>query len=666
MKKPEIDKRHVVVNSQDVATRGLMTMAFGIFLVIVVAIGLMFFNNTAATKYHSEEQFIEMNDGWEVNISGNKKSFSIPDWIHLEPGDEVVLSRNLPESINEYSALVSRNYHMKMVVSIGGKEVYRYPEDKNSFISTILVDDWNVIDLNPEMSKKLVEIKFTPSRAGFDGVIRPIYVGAGESIIRHLRDKYSLFFVTGISILVSGVLILFLGIFYYKYDRDTTQPVVGIMLLITGVWLTNRSKMPVLGVGSAWTFLACFLALILVPLALGIYCATRFPNKNKTLTSWVVGLDILFIFVILLALSRGYTILELALPVYLMMALNVIYVEYNLWGYAFGKESMIRSKRDVLKDRIEWITNALMILGFIIETVSYTDELMTEINMINRVAFNIFASGHLAKLLIDSYNGIKDRNEAVAKLHDSQVSLLMGQIQPHFIFNTLSSIRTLIKVDPDTAYDMVYNFSNYLRANVDNMTNLSGISFDAELEHIRSYLSIEQVRFGDRVNVEYDIQANDFKVPPLSIQPLVENAVKHGLCKRPEGGNMWIRSYKTEHYYVVEVQDDGMGFSSESLNAVFGGEMEEQLGTDKMLDITTLEETIKASNLLDAKGKPIEISLETLASGGNLTGNGSEVHKSSGLRNIILRLKEMSNASVEIESQEGAGTLFRVLFPIER
>ena len=301
MKKPEIDKRHVVVNSQDVATRSLMTMAFGILLVIVVAIGLMFFNNTAATKYHSEEQFIELNDGWEANISGNKTSFSIPGWIHLEPGEEVVLTRNLPESINEYSALVSRNYHMKMVVSIGGKEVYRYPEVKDSFISTVLVDDGNVIDLEPAMSKKLVEIKFTPSRAGFDGVIRPIYVGAGESIIRHLRDKYSLFFVTGISLLVSGVLILFLGLFYYKYDRDTTQPVVGIMLLITGVWLTNRSKMPVLGVGSAWTFLACFLALILVPLALGIYCATRFPNKNRTLTSWVVGLDILFIFVILLS-----------------------------------------------------------------------------------------------------------------------------------------------------------------------------------------------------------------------------------------------------------------------------------------------------------------------------------------------------------------------------
>ena len=552
---------------------------------------------------------------------------------------------------------------MKMLVSVGGKEVYRYPESNEGYLSTVLVDDWNVIDLQPDMAGKLVEIKFTASRAGFDGVIRPIYVGSGESIIRHLRDKYTPLFVTGLSILVSGILILFLGLFYYKYDRDATQPVVGIMLLITGVWLTNRSKMPILGLGSAGTFLACFLVLILVPLALGIYCTTRFPNKNRVLTSWVIVIDILFIFAIIIGLILKYTILELALPVYIMMALNVLYVEYNLWGYAFGKESKIRSKRDVLKDKIEWITNALMIVGFIVETVTYTDELMTEINMINRVAFNIFASGHLIKLLIDSYNGAKDRSVAVAKLHESQVSLLMGQIQPHFIFNTLSSIRTLIKVDPDVAYEMIYDFSNYLRANVDNMTNLSGIDFAAELGHIHSYLSIERVRFGDRVNVKYDIQAKDFIVPPLSIQPLVENAIKHGICKKPEGGNIWIRSYPIEHYNVVEVQDNGVGFSEEQLNRVFRGGAEDELGVDKMFDIATLEDTINSSTLLDAQGNKIEISREIIASG---TGNGSEAHNSSGIRNVILRLKEMANASVEIESKEGEGALFRVFFPISR
>ena len=199
------------------------------------------------------------------------------------------------------------------------------------------------------------------------------------------------------------------------------------------------------------------------------------------------------------------------------------------------------------------------------------------------------------------------------------------------------------------------------------MTNLSGINFASEIGHIQSYISIEKVRFGDRVNVKYDIKVNDFIVPPLSIQPLVENAIKHGICKKAEGGTVWIRSYPTEHYNVVEVQDDGVGFSEEQLNRVFSGGSEDELGVDKMLDVSTIEETINASHLLDAQGNRIEISREIIASGAeNLTGNGSEVHNSSGIRNVILRLKEMSNASVEIDSKEGEGTLFRVLFPISR
>ena len=131
---------------------------------------------------------------------------------------------------------------------------------------------------------------------------------------------------------------------------------------------------------------------------------------------------------------------------------------------------------------------------------------------------------------------VQDRTLVTQRLQESQLELMMGQIQPHFIFNTLSSIRTLVMVDPPIAYDMIYDFSNYLRANVDNVTNLEGIPFASEVSHIKSYVNIEKVRFGDRLSMEYDIQIDSFIVPPLSIQPLVENAIKHGVCRKPEGG----------------------------------------------------------------------------------------------------------------------------------
>ena len=664
--KTDSDKKQLVVSSKDVAQRGMSTIAFAIFIVIAAAIVMMFFTNTSSTKYYNEEQFKEFNEGWEFNLNGTKSNFSLPEEVTLAGGEEMTISKRLPLEVPEYSALVSRNYHMKIIVSVDGEELYRYPEEESGIFSRVLVDDWNVINLRPDMAGKVIEVKFVATRAGFSGYIRPVYFGIGDSIIRYLKEKYTLFFITGVSILIAGLVLLLLGLFYYKYDKSPLQPISGIMLLITGIWLTSRSKMPILGMGSTETFIACFLALTLVPLALAIYSMVRFPDKNQKITGALVFIDIVYFMVSTAALITKYTIQELALPAYIMMAINALYVVYNLWGYAFGKESLRRSKRDVLKDRIEVIASILMLIGFVIETVAYTDELMTEVNIINRIAFNIYAAGHVAKLIIDSYNGVKDRTAAISKLHESQVALLMGQIQPHFIFNTLSSIRTLIKVDPDTAYEMVYNFSNYLRANVDNISNMTGIKMAAEVEHIKSYVNIEKVRFGDRVNIEYDVQVKDFMVPPLSIQPIVENAIKHGICVRPEGGTVWIRSYPTEYYNVVEVEDDGVGFSPESLEAAFRGGREETIGGDQKLDAVVLEETISSSHLLDAKGNPITISHDLIEYGtGNLTGNGSENHVSSGIRNVILRLREMANARVEINSKEGEGTLFRVFFPID-
>ena len=108
-------------------------------------------------------------------------------------------------------------------------------------------------------------------------------------------------------------------------------------------------------------------------------------------------------------------------------------------------------------------------------------------------------------------------------------------IRPHFIYNTLNSIRTLIRLDPKAAQQAVYDFSIYLRSNLENMGERDLIPFADELCHIRAYLDIEKIRFEERLNVVMDIQASMFLVPPLSIQPLVENAVKHGICTRMSG-----------------------------------------------------------------------------------------------------------------------------------
>ena len=158
------------------------------------------------------------------------------------------------------------------------------------------------------------------------------------------------------------------------------------------------------------------------------------------------------------------------------------------------------------------------------------------------------------------------------ELEEKKSRILISQIEPHFIYNALMSIRYLIKKEPDTACEMVYDFSKYLRSNIDSLTENDFILWRTELEHIEAYVRIEKARFKERLNVVYEIEDVDFYIPPLTVEPLVENAIKHGVSKRIRGGTVWICSKETEYGHQISVKDDGVGFDAENL------EMEKQVG----------------------------------------------------------------------------------------
>ena len=138
---------------------------------------------------------------------------------------------------------------------------------------------------------------------------------------------------------------------------------------------------------------------------------------------------------------------------------------------------------------------------------------------------------------------------------------MLSQIQPHFIYNTLGTIERMCLKDPEKAFDLVRNFSLYLRGNFSELDSVAPIRFAEELKHVEYYVNIEKVRFPD-MNIAYDVEATEFVLPALSVQPLVENAIKHGLMRLETGGTVVIRSYETPTHFCVEVKDDGVGFDT--------------------------------------------------------------------------------------------------------
>lgn len=156
--------------------------------------------------------------------------------------------------------------------------------------------------------------------------------------------------------------------------------------------------------------------------------------------------------------------------------------------------------------------------------------------------------------------------EKERELYDLKIDVMISQIKPHFIYNTLTAIKYMCRTNPQQAEETLDEFAGYLRGNVDALTFKKNIPFERELEHVRSYLAIEKKRFGEHINVKYDIKISDFFLPPITLQPIVENAVKHGITKKLDGGTICISTEDVGEEYVIRVEDDGVGFSSDYIN----------------------------------------------------------------------------------------------------
>nr|WP_088830181.1 ATP-binding protein [Paenibacillus tyrfis] len=155
-----------------------------------------------------------------------------------------------------------------------------------------------------------------------------------------------------------------------------------------------------------------------------------------------------------------------------------------------------------------------------------------------------------------------------------EAAYLQAQIHPHFLFNTLNAIIVLSDIDPDKMRDLTDAFASYLRISFDFLNSGRLVELSHELELVKAFLYIEQERFGDRLSVVWEVEPDmDLMLPPLTIQPLVENALKHGLLRQGKGGTVMIRIVRREGSVLIEVKDNGIGM--------------EQERADQLLNLTT-------------------------------------------------------------------------------
>jgi two-component system LytT family sensor kinase len=185
----------------------------------------------------------------------------------------------------------------------------------------------------------------------------------------------------------------------------------------------------------------------------------------------------------------------------------------------------------------------------------------------HRITYRLQTLGVGLSQIISTLMEVSKIEQIKEMANKAEIKALQTQINPHFLFNALNAITSFIRINPDKARELIINLSNYLRFNIE--LNDEFIDIKKELKQVKDYIEIEKARFGNKLNIVYDIDNVDIKIPSLSIQPLVENAIVHGILKDKGAGTVNISVKEEGENIRISIVDSGVGIDEEVIERVY-------------------------------------------------------------------------------------------------
>ncbi len=394
--------------------------------------------------------------------------------------------------------------------------------------------------------------------------IENIYIGYEAALFTMLTEKYALNMLIGIVILSLGlgISIVVIVMMIKKANDMARYAYLALSLISFGLYLWLY-----LEIASFYTHspimnnIMAIVSVALIPATASRYIASYFGKATCRVMHCFFYVSVICICLLPLTL--------------LTKSIDIYDTEYFFSSYAgiFSVAILLclLYERFVLKNKTSiFFTTAMgfMALCGIIEMLNFFFNFQAPSTYL-AIGFISFIVVLIAQMIHSMHKGMLAEADAARfknELLQNRITILLSQIGPHFLFNSLEAIIALCDTDPQAAKHSARVFAKYLRNNIESISQTVMIPFEKELEHIRQYVFLETMRYGDDVRVEYDIRTQDFLLPTLTIEPLVENAIHHGIMKRKGGGTVTISTYEAQSAYVISVNDNGAGFNANSIN----------------------------------------------------------------------------------------------------
>ncbi len=390
--------------------------------------------------------------------------------------------------------------------------------------------------------------------------LNSIYIKSGDSIDNLLRRQDNSSRIIGLSVIVVALAVLGVAVFSFliKLPQSKVILLIGLMMLSAGGYYILNT--PLSGLGEPVAFKTCALQCTMMLFVFFMMCfiAGYMYGKAKKaalIATAVSGFSIVPIFISTLVLGTALYDMNLCwiavhLPICLLMLGCCIY-------------SLIKADKE---QKLLSATCILQLCAFFLDILA-TATGRWQGGRASETVFTVLFAAILIivlKIIPSNYRAAAENKKMADELKNSRIDIMLSQIQPHFLHNTINVISDLCYENPEEACEALNDFSTYLRGNIDSLSSRRLVHFSSELMQIEAYLKLEKLRFGDRLNIVYDIQTDDFFVPTLTVQPLVENAVKHGICEKESGGTLTLRTRSEGDSIIIEIIDDGGGFDTEN------------------------------------------------------------------------------------------------------
>ena len=482
-------------------------------------------------------------------------------------GVDVVYSFTVSDPLEHDTHLAFCAVHQYVHVYLGEDLVYALePSGVNDKITTI-GSNWVIIPLYREDSGREVRVVLTPAYKHVRELTTEFLLGSPLTVYINQLGSDLAQLIVGTLMILAGIAFMFTALYGRIVSKKKGTSMLGLFAVMLGIWYFTDSLFAALIFRRSSILLhyvsITMLMICMIPMMKSLkqrYCALSQSVLDVccTLMAFVCMLEFVMQ---LLGIADLYEMLPVTWGIIIFCGVIVV------CDMAYERIYYPEKYHGPLWRRTSWI----LAIGGLVDLVIFLIPGDWGGLIFTMPAFLYYI---VAKGLDIIYSYTEQENayqnllvEKDRQLMQNRLTTMQSQIRSHFMFNILNAISGMCKYDPQKADQTVVCFARYLRTNIDIMQDDQKVTFRSALRHLEDYVALEQIRFGDQIRFVTQIRVDNFLLPPLVLQPIVENAIKHGLTPKPSGGTVRLRTWAVKDEVWIEIRDDGVGFNTSAISS---------------------------------------------------------------------------------------------------